>query len=174
MAAPAGEGELRVLVLSDTHVPGRARDLPGAVWLAAERADLILHAGDVTAGWVLDALARFAPVFAVRGNLDGDELVLPPARVVEVGAVRIGLVHGHEGPGRTTAERALAAFRGGRVDAVVFGHSHLPHAERTAGGVWLVNPGSPTDPRAAPAPSFAWLRLTPQGVYVEHVELPRT
>lgn len=161
----------RILVLSDTHIPQRARDLPAPVWLAAERADLILHAGDVTAGWVLAALARFAPVVAVRGNLDGDDADLPPRRVITVAGARIGLTHGHEGPGRSTPERALAAFRGERVQAVVFGHSHQPWLEWTPDGVLLVNPGSPTDPRRAAAPSYAWLAVGPGGVEAEHVFL---
>lgn len=163
----------RILVLSDTHVPYRAPDLPLPVWQAAEQADLILHAGDVVEAWVLAALRRLAPVLAVHGNVDGAELLaaLPAARVVEVAGVRIGLTHGHRGRGRTTAERARAAFAAGGVDAVVFGHSHEPCLERGPDGALLVNPGSPTDPRRAPRPSFAWLRVEAGRVEAEHVYL---
>lgn len=166
-----GRDVVRVLVLADTHVPQRARDLPVPVWTAAEEADLILHAGDVVDGWVLAALARFAPVAAVRGNLDGDELGTPPRRVLEVAGVRVGLVHGHEGRGRTAPERAREAFPGRTVDVIVFGHSHQPLLQRDPDGVLLLNPGSPTDPRHAPAPSFAWLRVEGGRVEAEHVFL---
>src|SRR3954454_8242052 len=63
----------RVLVLADTHIRSdRRRELPRAVVEAARAADAILHAGDVTAGHVLDELADYAPVYAVRGNNDRD------------------------------------------------------------------------------------------------------
>lgn len=165
-------GPLRILVLADTHVPGRAPDLPGEVWRAADEAGLILHAGDVTAARVLEGLARRAPLHAVRGNLDGPELDLPARRVVEAGGVRIGLLHGHEGPGRSPAERARAAFRDQGVAVAVFGHSHEPCWQQAPEGFWLLNPGSPTDPRRAPRPTFAWLWVGPEGVRAEHVALP--
>jgi hypothetical protein len=41
---------------------------------------------------------------------------------------------------------------------VVFGHSHIPLCERD-GGVVIVNPGSPTDPRRQPRPSMAEIVL---------------
>lgn len=168
-AAPAP----RILVLSDTHVPGRARDLPRAVWEAAERAVLVLHAGDFVVPRVLEDLEQVAPVVAVHGNSDDPDLQarLPAARVVEHAGLRIGLVHGHEGPGRSTPERALRTFAGQGVDVVVFGHSHWPLLERAEGGTLLLNPGSPTDPRRAPAPSFAWLWVEDGAARAEHVFL---
>ena len=151
---------VRVLVLSDTHVPGRARDLPAAVWAAADAADVILHAGDLTDLWLLHALRRFAPTHAVAGNVDPPETaaVLPQRALVELGGLRVGITHGHLGRGRTTPDRALSQFAGEAVDVIVFGHSHQPLIQRR-GGVLLLNPGSPTDRRRAPEPTFAWLTV---------------
>lgn len=151
---------MRVLVISDSHIPQRAGDLPLAVWEAAREADAVLHAGDLTDLWVYHALRRFAPTHAVSGNVDPPETAaaLAERRVLNLGGVRVGLTHGHRGAGRTTPERALAAFAGDAVDVVVFGHSHQPLIEERD-GVLLVNPGSVTDRRRAPWCSFAWLRI---------------
>ncbi len=147
-------------VISDTHIPRRARVVPDWVRRAFAGVDLILHAGDLTTLGVLDELAVIAPVEAVAGNVDamGEARILSAKRVVEVAGVRIGLVHGHEGSGATTPERALAAFRDDVVAAVVFGHSHQPLNE-TVDGVLLFNPGSATDPRWAGEPSVGLLTV---------------
>jgi uncharacterized protein len=44
--------------------------------------------------------------------------------------------------------RATATY--GDVDVLVFGHSHIPWDTTTAGGLRLLNPGSPTDRRRQP------------------------
>jgi uncharacterized protein len=129
---------------------------------ALRTADRILHVGDHTDAFVLDLLAAFGPVDAVAGNHDPPELHerLGPVRTVEVEAVRIGLTHGHAGPGRTTPERALRAFADAvpPVQAIAFGHSHSPCVERRD-GIWLLNPGSPTDRRRQATFSFLVLDI---------------
>lgn len=160
-------GEVLVGVLSDTHIHVRTRTLPDEVLRVFRDVDLILHAGDFVRRPVLEALGKLAPVEAVRGNVDDPELrvTLPPRKVVELPGGRIGLVHG-DGVGTTTLERARAAFSqqppGQEVRCVVFGHSHQPYS-RTHDGVLYLNPGSPTDPRWAPRPSYALLRVRDDG-----------
>lgn len=153
--------EPRILVLADTHLGPAGKPLPKLVLAAAEEADLILHAGDVTSRRVLDTLRACAPVVAVAGNNDGDDLMaaLPKTAVVPVGGHRIGVVHG-DGLKGATFDRAAVAFASDTVDVVVFGHSHQPLWQQ-ANGRWYLNPGSPTQRRREPAYSFAWLRLTP-------------
>lgn len=166
----------RVLVLSDTHIPGRARSLPPAVLEAAAQADLIVHAGDLVTLDVYDELALLAPVLAVHGNVDDPAVYrrLPARAVLERDGVRVGVTHGHLGQGRTTPERALAAFAGDDPPpaVVIFGHSHQPSLERRD-GILLLNPGSPTDPRWAPAPTYGWLELEAGEARARVVELPR-
>ena len=103
------------------------------LWLVAslEAAEIerILHAGDWTAELAADLLEAIAPVDGVAGNNDGPALHerFGTRRVIEIDGVRIGLTHGHLGPGRTTEERARNAFEAEpSLDAIVFGHSHIP------------------------------------------------
>jgi putative phosphoesterase len=106
---------------------------------------------------VLEELAALAPVEAVRGNMDEPALqaALPERRVVEVEDVRIGLVH-IPGASARREDRLVSWFPG--CDAVVYGHTHVPQLERHR-GVWIVNPGSPTERRRAPGHSMALLDL---------------
>ena len=113
-----------------------------------ERADLILHTGDVTAASVLAELEAFAPVAAVQGNMDepGLKAALPATRVVEAEGLRIGLVHDALGAaGRHERLRQLFPD----CDVIAYGHTHLPEVAR-AGEAWILNPGSPTERRRAP------------------------
>lgn len=167
---------VRVGVISDTHVPERARAVPDAVFEIFRGVDAILHAGDLNSLDVLARLEAVAPASAVAGNMDPPPLwrALGRRRVVELGGVRIGLVHGDEGRGPTTPLRALAAFsvlEGPPVRVVVFGHSHMPYARRH-GDVLLVNPGSATNPRGGAKASVAILTLG-DAIAVEHVEVVR-
>jgi uncharacterized protein len=126
-----------------------------------ERADLILHAGDVVTAGVLRELEAHAPVQAVFGNMDEPALqaALPERRVVEVDGARIGLVH-IPGPRAGREERLRAWFSG--CDAVIYGHTHVPQVERHR-GIWILNPGSPTERRRAPTHSMIVLEVA-QGV----------
>jgi putative phosphoesterase len=152
---------ITVIATVDTHLPRFGRTLPVPLGRALVAADRVLHAGDITEAFVLDLLEAEAPLDAVAGNNDGPDLRvrLGLTKVVDIGGLRIGLTHGHDGPGRTTPERAWRQFaaNGTRVDAIVFGHSHQPLVERRD-GTWLLNPGSPTDRRRQP--TFSFLRLT--------------
>ncbi len=137
---------MRIGVLSDTHLrEGQA--LPSFVWDKLAGVDLILHAGDVITSQILADLAILAPLQAVRGNTDGWELANLPCRdLINYAGLRIGLIHGNVGVGRTTPERAFNAFVGESIDVIVFGHSHQPHLE-WRDNILLFNPGSPTDKR---------------------------
>jgi uncharacterized protein len=107
---------------------------------------------------VLRELEALAPVEAVHGNMDEATLQeeLPERRVVEVSGARIGLVH-IPGARMGREERLVSWFPG--CGAVVYGHTHVPQAERHR-GVWILNPGSPTERRRAPFRSLAVLEVT--------------
>jgi putative phosphoesterase len=138
-----------IAAISDTHLPRGSRVLPEACVERLRSADLILHAGDLTARSSLDELSRLGPpVEAVYGNMDEDELqaTLPKERVVEVEGARIAMVH-IAGPRAGRAERLVGRFPG--CDAVLYGHTHVPEVE-LVGRVWILNPGSPTERRKAP------------------------
>lgn len=111
------------------------------------RVDLITHAGDVNDRSLLTELAAIAPVLAVVGNNDSAELreLLPEQIEFRAGRFRFVLIHGHQG--RTA--RAVARTFAGKVDCVIYGHSHIPMIESSS-GTTLLNPGSPTDRRWQP------------------------
>ena len=140
----------RLLLLADTHVPKRARDLPAEVWQAVAEADLVVHAGDWVDVRLLDELeARSRRLVACYGNNDHGVLRerLPEVARVEVEGLRIGVVH-ETGPSAGREERASGAYVD--LDVLVFGHSHIPWDTTTASGLRLLNPGSPTDRRRQP------------------------
>src|SRR5215217_9392331 len=96
VGGPTMSGSLRLLLLADTHVPKRARDLPPEVWAAVDAADVVLHAGDWVDVALLDALeARARRLVGVYGNNDGSPLRtrLPEVARVELGGLRFAVVH---------------------------------------------------------------------------------
>jgi putative phosphoesterase len=105
---------------------------------------------------VLEELRELAPVAAVRGNMDDAALyaALPERTVVEVEGLRFGLVH-DPGPAAGRHERLRSWFPG--CGLVVYGHTHRPEATLDE-GVWIVNPGSPTERRRSPAHTMAVIR----------------
>ena len=151
----------RVLLLADTHVPVRAKDLPEPVWRLVDEADLVVHAGDWVDVALLDALeARSRALLACWGNNDGPAL---RARLPEVGrrtveGLRLGVVH--ETGAAAGRERRMDAAHAG-LDVLVFGHSHIPWDTTTPGGVRLLNPGSPTDRRRQPYRTVMTLDVVP-------------
>ena len=116
---------MKVGVISDTHVPGAAPSLPPAVFEIFKGVDLILHAGDIVSYTVLDELAALAPVEAVAGNMDDNELHLrlPAKKVLKLGRFTVGLTHGKY---RIDVQKEMVRKDFGSVDLIVLGHSHMP------------------------------------------------
>ena len=162
---------MKVIVLSDTHAPRRWRSCPPAVAAHLRGADLILHAGDVCTARVLDELAAYAPVRAVRGNNDGPDVAAwgaPDILELDLGGLRAGMIH-DSGPAAGRPARMRRQFPG--AELVVFGHSHIPldsasgprqagSGPRQAGdGQRIFNPGSPTDRRRQPQGTIGILHI---------------
>ncbi|MCW2623086.1 MAG: putative calcineurin-like phosphoesterase [Frankiales bacterium] len=143
---------MHLLLLADTHVPLRARDLPAQVWAEVDRVDLVVHAGDWVDVDLLDRLQARAAVLGCWGNNDGPALRarLPETARAELEGVRLAVTHetGAAAGRETRMRRAYAD-----VDVLVFGHSHLPW-DTTSGGLRLLNPGSPTDRRRQPTGTY--------------------
>lgn len=148
----------RLLVISDTHIPGRARTLPDSVLRAADAADLIVHAGDWVSASVLDELEQHGEVLGVWGNNDGDDLRsrLPEVARRTIEGVRFAVVH-ETGAAGGRERRMDAAYPDD--DVLVFGHSHIPWDTVTPRGLRLLNPGSPTDRRRQPHKTFLTLTV---------------
>jgi putative phosphoesterase len=146
----------RIGVISDTHIP-HFKEMPQAVWQHFAGVELIIHAGDLSVLSVLDELETLAPVVAVQGNIEYEEVVakLPIKREVVVGHCRIGIVH-ILGDSSNRVRLARQEFPTARV--VVYGHSHAPYNQEHDGQL-LFNPGSATDRRRQPRCSIGMLHV---------------
>jgi putative phosphoesterase len=166
---------MNVLLLADTHLrEGQAGRLVDKLGGHLDRADVIIHAGDLTDQSVLTALEEFAPVRAVLGNNDHG-MILPERFVVGLDGCEVAAVH-DSGPAIGRAARLRRWFPD--ADVVVFGHSHMPWHEldvRSSDGHLQhhINPGSAMQRRAAPEHTAAVLQLH-DGVVtdVSHIVLP--
>ena len=141
---------MRLLLIADTHVPKRARDLPEQVWDEVGRADVVIHAGDWVDAALLDALEGKADrLVACWGNNDGAELRsrLPERADAILGGARFSVVHE---TGAAAGREARMAKQYPDTDVLVFGHSHIPWDTTATTGLRLLNPGSPTDRRRQP------------------------
>ena len=160
---------MRLLLLADTHVPRRARDLPEPVWAAVDAADVVVHAGDWVCADLLDRLEqRSRRLVAVWGNNDGPDLRarLPEVARANIGGLRLAVVH-ETGASAGRERRCARDFPD--TDVLVFGHSHIPWDSVTDSGLRLLNPGSPTDRRRQPAHTFMTAEV--EGGHLEQVRL---
>jgi putative phosphoesterase len=166
---------VQVVVLADTHLrtdlrrPDGGRWLPAALHARLEQADAILHAGDVLDQGVLERLQALAPVHAVLGNNDLALVGLLPITLgVEIGGVRIGMIHDS---GRSEGRAARLRRRFPDAEVVVFGHSHAPVNELGVDGQLMFNPGSAIQRRAQPVCTFGELELG-DGAVLAHRIVP--
>ncbi len=160
----------RVGVISDTHIP-HFKQLPEAIWQHFADVELIIHAGDLSVLSVIAELETIAPVVAVQGNVEQEEVMLrlPIKREIVVGGYRIGIVH-ILGDSASRARVARQEFPHARI--VVFGHSHVPYNQEHDGQL-LFNPGSATDRRHQARCSIGMLYVDDElgSVHEEIIEL---
>ncbi len=149
----------KIGVLSDTHGLLRAEVVD-----RLRGCDLILHAGDIGSPSILAELRMLADVVAVRGNVDtmswASELNLE--EYVDIEGRRVVIIH-------DLSTLSLDPVSAG-IDIVIYGHSHKPVVERK-GSILYLNPGSAGPKRFHLPVSMALLRLAPDGVTPELVEL---
>jgi len=142
-----------VAIVSDTHVPTRADEVPAWVRERVREADHVIHAGDFDAAEAYDEFAALADDFtAVRGNVDPVDLDLPETAAVELGGVTFVVVHG-TGAMRNYRDRVAGIVADEAADVAgpvvgVAGHTHELTDETVAPEdgqpVRLLNPGSAT------------------------------
>ncbi len=147
---------MNVVVLADTHAPRRWKTCPPRVAAHLRHADVILHAGDICVPSVLDELAAYAPVHAVKGNNDGPDVKAPETLTLTLDGLRIGMIH-DSGPAKGRIPRMRTRFP--EADLVIFGHSHIP-LDESDGDLRIFNPGSPTDRRRQPHGTLGLLTIT--------------
>jgi hypothetical protein len=152
-------------LISDTHIPVRARDIPKKVFAVFEKVDFIVHAGDLVEMSVIDELEQLAPVLAVYGNMDGPEIrgKLPKLNSVKAFDWKIGVMHD---PGALFGMRKMREIaKQNGFNVLVYGHTHnsgIKWEENTL----FINPGSPTNPLPPfiAKPTVALLRITKEKI----------
>ena len=149
---------MKIGVVSDTHVPLTAEELPQELIDGLAGVDLILHAGDMVNMSVFNELSLIAPVKAVTGNMDDCDIrtSFPVKQIICVEDIKIGLIHGY-GHAKNIITTVQAEFDSS-VDMIVFGHSHMPCCQQIK-NILFFNPGSPTDKLFAPYNSFGIIEV---------------
>ncbi|MCX5703026.1 MAG: metallophosphoesterase, partial [Candidatus Omnitrophica bacterium] len=137
---------MRIGVISDTHIPDRAKEIPQKILAEFKNVDMIVHAGDFAQLSVLNKLKSVCEnIKAVRGNMDPDEIKreLPEKEVFKVGPFKVALMHGYGAP-NNLIELLTSVFKDEKPDVIIFGHSHSALNEKR-NGILFFNPGSATD-----------------------------
>jgi putative phosphoesterase len=159
-------------LISDTHIPVRARVIPKAVFEIFENVDYIIHAGDLVELAVIDELEQLAPVLAVYGNMDGPEVsgALPKLNSLKIFDWKIGVMHDPGSLFGIGKMREIA--RKNEFNVFVYGHSHSP-SMKWEGKTLFINPGSPTNPIPSfiTKPSVALLRVTKENITPETIQV---
>ncbi|UWZ81774.1 metallophosphoesterase family protein [Occallatibacter riparius] len=142
---------MKIAVISDTHGLLRPEVLP-----KLRGAEAILHLGDVGDPEILDTLREYAPVTAVRGNIDksGPCSRLPETEVLLFDGAYIYLLHDIS---TLHLDPAAAKFA-----AVLFGHSHKAEIRRHK-DVLYFNPGSCGPRRFNLAVTMGYLHVSDDG-----------
>jgi hypothetical protein len=168
---PRVSNGVKILVLSDTHIPRVAHDLPQRVYEEAQNVDMIIHAGDFVEREVLDKLKALNEVKAVHGNMDAQDIrqALKAKEIITVGKFKIGLIHGFGAPAEIV-ETVRGEFTGSSVDVIIFGHSHAA-LNMVKDGILFFNPGSPTDTIFATSNSYGILEVTDKKIEGKIVKL---
>jgi hypothetical protein len=159
-------------LISDTHIPVRAKSIPKAVFEIFENADYIIHAGDLVNLSVIDELEQLAPVLAVCGNMDGPEIrgKLPRLNSVKIFDWKIGVMHD---PGALFGMRKMREIvKQNGFNVLVYGHTHNPNI-KWEGNTLFINPGSPTNPIPpfVIKPAVALVRITKEKITPEIIQL---
>jgi len=153
---------MKVLVISDTHIPVAAKALPAKIEEEARQADCCLHAGDMIDYEVFERLSQLTTTYAVCGNMDDDLVAqkLPQKQIIKLGEITVALTHGHGTPANVI-EYVKKTFAGeyAGIDIFVFGHSHMPCNIEENGKIYF-NPGSPTDKIFALQRTYGMLEVT--------------
>ena len=137
---------MRIAVISDTHIPDRAKDIPPKLLEEFKKVDMIIHAGDLVGLNVLDKLKSACNnVKAVWGNMDPQEVKkkLPEKEILKIGNYKIGVMHGY-GAANKLMDLLTSIFKDDNVNLIIFGHAHYSVNEKK-NGILFFNPGSLTD-----------------------------
>ncbi len=167
---------MKLLVMSDTH--GHPERIRRALELGRTRPDMLLFLGDGLSDLRRIELGEL-PLEAVRGNCDifgyGAEAMPPYERTLDLDGRRIFMLHGHTRGVDGGLERAIMRAVENDADLLLYGHTHVKHAERIPAGtqlglltlrrdLYIFNPGSLGSPRDGGDGSFGTVELCRSGI----------
>jgi uncharacterized protein len=132
---------VKIGVLSDTHIH-TLKEIPPAFLESLRGFDIIIHLGDFVCMELVEYLKSFNNFYGIAGNHDPHSIksILPSQDVVEVNGKRLGLIHGYWFP-LFCQHRSLARFKRDKVDAILYGHTHVIRNEMV-NNILFFNPGS--------------------------------
>jgi len=130
-------------VLSDSHIPTRTRSLPESIFELFKHVDIIIHCGDIVNQDIIIELNTIAPTYAVKGNMDPEDIVLPFELIFRINnKFTFCVAHGSGDP-FSLKQRLFKKFQEHKPDIIIFGHSHTSE-NINYNGVIMFNPGSCT------------------------------
>ena len=160
---------MRIIVLSDTHIPVCVDTLPSKIYDYITGSDMIVHAGDIVEKSFLDELKTLKEVKAVCGNMDSMELskCLPKKLIFTAGGKKIGITHGYGCKG-DVVKNVMETFKE-KLDIIIFGHTHNVINKKIDGTIYF-NPGSATDMAISGKCSFGVIDIEGDEINIEIIE----
>ncbi len=130
-----------IAVLSDSHIPARAEEIPAGFLEVVKDAELAVHCGDFETPEIKQELEQYNDLVAVKGNCDRFDL--PNSETFERGGVSFGVYHGTGIRPRGHRPTLVETARKLGVEVLLTGHTHQQEAYRSEGRI-VLNPGSCT------------------------------
>lgn len=161
---------MKLIVISDTHIPHSQPDFPVSFYEIIESADMVVHAGDFVSLKAYKDLEARSNLKAVKGNMDADlAQILPADLIFEVDGLKIGVMHGWGSP-QGTVKNVRQHFEKSNCELIIFGHSHSPFNE-IVDGVRMFNPGSLLDKRFSSHHTYGEIEL--EGGRIKSLEIKK-
>ena len=160
----------RIAVLSDTHFHN-FNEMPNSLLENLKTFDLVIHLGDFVNKDLVEYFRSFNNFYGIAGNHDPQSVkkILPKTDVIQVNGKRLGLLHGYWFP-FFCQDRSLARFKKEKVDAILYGHTHVIRNE-IAKNILFFNPGSASALWPAPWKTYGVLNVG-ESVTGEIISIP--
>lgn len=160
---------MRILVISDSH--GR-RDLVEKCVRQNSAAEVVIHLGDMVHD--IENMQFDFPdkmFINVSGNCDwGTDT--PATQCVTLAGVNIFLTHGHRQGVKYGLDTLMSTARQNEAQICLYGHTHVPY-NKYHNGLYVMNPGSLSEPRDSSHASFGLIDIVPQGIVTNIVKFDK-
>ncbi|MCX8094382.1 MAG: YfcE family phosphodiesterase [Candidatus Goldbacteria bacterium] len=130
-------------ILSDSHIPTRAKEIPKSVFEMFKNTDLIIHCGDIITQDIIIELNEIAPTYSVKGNMDPDDITFPTELILKINERFVFCISHGNGDPFSLKHRLYKKFQIYKPDIIIFGHSHISENSKY-NNVIMFNPGSCT------------------------------